>query len=339
MSMNIKKLVVGEPATMHGLGKDEHKTQPPSRYTETSLISKLEELGIGRPATFASIASIIQDRGYVKKVKNRLIPTFKGFALTRILTEMFPEYTDYGYTSEMETHLDEIAAGKKTREQFLKDFWNGSKGFQQTMDNLIKNIDWDKIRELSTISLGNGYSIVYNRNGAWLQKDDSQPNDEGFKPSVRLEDDDLIDSVLNPKCCEQLLESAKNKITDRELGELSSGHYKGWKVFLKDGKYGTYLQAVSNKKTEKPVNHTLPEKFDPLKISLDEVKHLFEEVKLPRNLSPNIFVGVGKKGAYIGYKKTVKSRKATFYSLPDEYDPRTVDLETVEKIMKEKNTK
>lgn len=334
--MRIQDLQKGNPATVKDLGKEAHKTHPPSRYTETSLISKLEALGIGRPATFASIVSIIQERGYVKKVKNRLVPTFKGIALTRVLTEMFPEYTDYGYTSTMEEQLDEIAAGKTTRAKFLNSFWNGKDGFQHTMKELLENVKWSKINELSTIDLQNGYSVKFSRNGAWLSANDAEPNEKGYKPSVRLDDNELVDSVIDPEVCAELLKNAANKTEDKVLGVLKSGNYKDWTVTLKDGKYGHYLQAVSPKKKDKPVNQSLPEGLDADTVGLNDVVSLFEKVKLPRHLSSTVFVGVGKRGAYIGTKKTAKSRRAVFYSLPEEYDVYTVTLEDVEKILSEK---
>lgn len=334
--MNIKDFVIGSSVELESLSQDEHKTQPPARYSETSLISALEKLNIGRPSTFASIVSVIQERGYAMKVKGRLVPTFKGFAVARILDDAFTEYVDYGYTGQMEDKLDEIGHGEVKREEFLKDFWRGGDGFENVIEEKKKNIDWDNIRELSTIDLGNGYSVNYSKNGVFLQDNNAPLNDKGFKPSVKLDDDTNIDDILDSETCAKLVESLKDKGLDRELGELTDGAYAGRTVWLKYGKFGPYLQAISSKKSEKPVNQSISEEdYDLAKIELKDVVDKFSEVKLPRNLSPNYFVGIGKRGAYIGYKKTAKSRKAQFKSLPEEYDPRTVSLEEVEKVWNE----
>lgn len=331
--MSIKDLVVGSKANLEKLSKNEHKTQPPPRFTETKMIYELERKGLGRPATFASIVSIIQERGYVTKLKgNVLAPTAQGFAAVNILSSKLPKYTEYTYTSEMEELLDEIIKGKVTREKFLSNWWNGTDGFDVFVDDLKKNVDWDQVREMQTLELGNGYSVVYNRFGTFIQDDNGELNDKGFKPSAKIDDDSLIEDYLDVTLCEEIISKSVNRVENNELGTLDEGVYKGFVVTARDGKYGAFVQAVDPSGKTKPINHALPEGVTLETVSMDDVKDLFLEVKLPRTLSPQFFVGIGKKGGYIGFKKTVKTRRAEFKSLPDEVDPRTVSLDKVKEI-------
>jgi DNA topoisomerase-1 len=331
----IKDLVKGTHVTLNALSKNEHKTTPPPRFTEVKLVSVLDEKGIGRPSTFASIVSVIQERGYVRKVSGQqLAPTPLGFAVTGLLTNKFPEYTAYEYTSEMEEELELIGEGKKTREGFLKDFWEGKEGFESFVSSLRTNVDWEEIRGLTSTPLGNGYTITYGRNGAFLQDDNGVKNEKGYLPSAKLDEDVLVEDLLDPEVCKKLLADAKKGSNVRELGVLEDGPYKGWVVTVRDGKFGPFFQGSPPAKNKsKPINHALPEGENLDTVSFEVAKQLFSEVKLPRTLSPKFFVGIGKKKtAYIGYKATPKSRKAVFKSLPEEYDPRVVTLAEVETI-------
>src|SRR5690606_30873323 len=116
-----------DPRTVEARG---HETQPPARWTEASLIRELEERGIGRPSTYASIIQTIQDRGYVWKKSNALIPTFVAFAVTNLLKQHFPDLVDLGFTARMEERLDEIAEGEREHKPWLHTFYFGDPGAQ-----------------------------------------------------------------------------------------------------------------------------------------------------------------------------------------------------------------
>lgn len=340
----IKDLTVGTKVALKELSSSAHQTQPPPRYSEVSVIKKLAELGIGRPATFNSIVTTIQDRGYVMKVGNQLIPTFLGFAVVNLLVKKFPIFTDYGYTTTMEEKLDEVADWTTTREQFLDQFWNGPSGFASTVDQLMKSVDYDEIRKLSTISLHNGYSIVFNKFGAWLQADDGELNEKGYQISAKIGNEDKIDDYLDVELCAKLMESAKSPVPVESLGVLESGNYKGWTVMARDGKFGAYAQALhpdavaANDAGErvkpsvpKPVNQALPEGVTLETVTMDDIASLFDEVKLPRwSDDGKWFIGVGKKGPYIAYKAT-KTGKPQFRSLAADVDPRTISFDDAKK--------
>lgn len=330
----IKDLKKGQAVSLRKIGKEGHKTAPPARFTEVSLLAELDKRGLGRPSTFATIVSIIQDRGYVKKVKGQLTPTFLGFAVVRLLSTKLPEFTRYEYTSEMEGELDKIAENLNTRENFLDSFWNGEKGFSAKMQKLSKDINWEEIREISTTDLGNGYQVAYNKFGAFLQEKGAKAGKDGYIPGARIDDDATVDDVLDPEVCKKLLENSSNVIEAREIGVLSAGPYAGWTVTLRDGRFGPYAQALNPKKSakEKSVNKSLWEGVEIPKVTMEQVEELFSEVKLPRTLSANYFVGVGKKGNWIGYKASAKSKRATFISMPEGFDPRTITLEQATKI-------
>lgn len=336
--MKLKSLTAGSRVQLAELSQKEHKTQPPPRYSEVSLVKKLSDLGIGRPSTFASIVSVIQDRGYVRKVSGQqLAPTFLGFAVIQLLTNHFPQYTAFEYTEKMEQELERIEDGTQTRPKFLASFWNGSSGFEAFVKGLSTNVDWDEVKKLTTIELGNGYSVTYNRHGAFLQDDNGKPNEKGFLPSAKIDEESLVEEYLDPEVCKKLIEKSAASVGNTELGELSSGPYTGWTVHARDGKFGPFIQAISPVKSKKPVNQKLPEDMSLETVKLEDIEGLFSEIKLPRTLSDNFFVGIGKKGQYVGFKKTAKTRRATFKSLPEEFDPRTVKLEDVKAFWESKD--
>jgi DNA topoisomerase-1 len=331
----IKDLKAGSSIQLDSLKNDARATKPPPRFSEVSLIKTLsEEHGIGRPSTFSSIVSLIQDRGYVTKQGGRLVPTFLGFSVVGLLTTTFPTFTAYSYTSSMEEKLDEIADNKVTRVNFLSQFWDGATGFHQTVQDLTKKIDYDKVRKTSTIDLHNGFSISYNKFGAFLQDNAGAPNEKGYLPSVKIDEDSLVDEYVDREACVKLYQAGRKAIATEpeELGALDSGVYKGWTVTVRAGKFGPYAQAVDPSGKNKPINQGLDKDIDMGSLKLADIEHLFAEVKLPRNLSPNYFTGIGKRGPWLAFKKTPKSKRAEFVSLPSELDPRTITIEEAQKV-------
>ena len=345
----IKDLKQGSPAKLSRLTKESRETRPPSRFTEVSLAKKLSDLGIGRPSTLSSIVSVIQDRGYVKRHGSQLYPAPLGFAIAHVLSAKFPDFTDYGYTAEMEEELERIEENSKTKLQFLVDFWRGKDGFEKLLEGLRQNVDYDEIGKLTTIDLHNGFEVKVNRYGAFLQDPKAEPNEKGYVPSAKLDDEADLWEYRDAAVCRELLENAVNAVGPRELGVLASGEYAGYTVFAKDGKFGPFLQAVHpdqlkaeaadkkpTAKTPKPVNQKLPEGVELDTVELKDVESLFAEVKLPRTLSPQLFVGIGKKGPWLGRKASAKAKRAVFVSIPEGFDPRTMSLEDAEKIWKDK---
>lgn len=344
----IKNLKVGSEAKLKKLSNEAHETKPSSRFTEVSLVKQLSEMDIGRPSTYSSIVSLIQDRGYVAKKGTQLYPTALGFAVARLLAAKLSTFTAYDYTAQMEQELDKIAEGKNQRSRFLADFWSGNHGFEAMLEELSNNIDFDELEQYSTIDLHNGYNIRFSRFGTFLQDPKAKRNEKGYLPSARLDDSIDVWDYKDPEFCKETLEKAEAKPEAQELGILESGEYEGWTVIARDGKFGPYVQALHPKavkageagkkapaSTPKPVNQPLPEGVDLENVTLEKIAPLFAEVKLPR-WSPDgkWLVGIGKKGAYIGRKATPRGRPV-FRGLPDDQDPKTVTFEDVKRIWDE----
>ena len=121
-------LTEGDTFTFASLEAKSHTTQPPQRYSEASLVQKLESEEIGRPSTYATIISTLIDRGYVVRQQNVLVPTFTGFFVEAFLEKSFPGYIAYDFTKDMEAGLDRIARGEEEKEEYLSDFWFGKEG-------------------------------------------------------------------------------------------------------------------------------------------------------------------------------------------------------------------
>lgn len=332
---NEAEFKVGEPMDLDSVKPESHETTPPPRFTEPQLVAKLEDLGIGRPSTYAQIVTVNQTRGYVQKKGKALVPTWRGMQVARILGAKTPSFVDYGYTARMEDQLDEISQGKVTKTDFLKRAWDGKDGVDTKVNGLRKNVDWSEINGLSTIRLPSGYQVRVSRNGAWLEDPNGERTPEGWLRGVKLDDDVLVgDDPLNAEQCKELLQHANGP---KELGTLEEGPYKEWRVTIRDGRYGPYAQAVrigrngKPSRKDKPVNQSLPSGLDPEKATMDDVKPLFADIKLPRQLGEGYFTGIGKRGPWIGFKRTPRGR-ARFVGLDDNENPRTITLEKAKEI-------
>jgi DNA topoisomerase-1 len=215
-----------------------HETQPPARYTEASLVQALEGAGIGRPSTYASILQTIQDRGYVFKKGQALVPTLTAFATVGLLEKHFSKLVDYGFTAKMEEDLDGIAAGAAQRVPYLRRFYFGDGaprgraggeaegGLKDQIAERLESID---PREVATIPVpkleGTGIEVRVGRYGPFLKRGEQ---------SVTIPDDVPPDE-LTPARCEELL---SKQSSERRLGVDPA---TGQPVFAKDGRYGPYV--------------------------------------------------------------------------------------------------
>lgn len=212
---------------------DGHSTQPPGRYTEASLVKTMEELGIGRPSTYAATIQTISDRGYVVRRGQYLVPTWLAFSVTRLLEENLSNLVDYDFTASMESDLDRIAAGESTGLEFLEGFYlgvgkgDGLKGLQHQVESLGDDID---ARAVNSIDMGNGVTLRIGRYGPYLEKAD------GARANIP---DEIAPDELTSTLIEELFVRAADD--GRELGvDPTTGHT----IIAKDGRFGPYVTEV-----------------------------------------------------------------------------------------------
>ena len=232
--VKLPSLQKGDKLSCLNIYEKAHETKAPARYTEASLIQKLEKEGVGRPSTYAAIISTIQDRGYVKKEQNALISTFTALVVTRLLRKYFPDYVDMQFTSEMEKHLDEIADGKKNHTKYLKSFYFGAKGLkalveQQMEEAKQKNTDNDRSLKLNGFS---AYSFNVGPFGPYVSKTDSKGKELSASLPANLRPADITRETI-----ENLL---KNKAKGGRF--LGKDPKTGKEVLVMSGRYGPYVK-------------------------------------------------------------------------------------------------
>ncbi len=220
----------GDALDVVSLEPDGHETKPPARYTEATLVKRLEELGIGRPSTYASIISTIQDRGYAWKKGTALVPSWTAFATVTLLEQHFPDLVDYRFTAAMEDDLDNIANGVEEYIPWLSRFYfgNGNSGLKDMVARRLEEID---ARQVNSVLLGtdsDGTEIVarVGRYGPYLQRDED---------TVSLPED-LPPDELTIERAEELLDAPNG---DRVLGRDPDS---GLEVMVRSGRYGPYVQ-------------------------------------------------------------------------------------------------
>ena len=246
-----------------------HETRPPARYTEPSLVAKLEELEIGRPSTYAAIIRTITSRDYVFKKGSALVPTWLAFAVTRLLEEHFAKLVDYAFTAEMEETLDEIASGDAARVAVLKDFYFGPQGSpQEGLERLVNELGEIDARALSTFSLGDGVDVRVGRYGTYIE------DAEGRRANV---DPELPPDALTLEYAQELL--SRPGAEEREVGaDPATGHT----IVAKAGRYGPYVTEVLPEdapKSAKPRTGSLFASMSIDTITLDDALKL---LSLPR---------------------------------------------------------
>ncbi|MCW2597677.1 MAG: topA [Jatrophihabitans sp.] len=237
-----------------------HTTSPPARFTEPSLVKAMEELGVGRPSTYASIMQTIQDRGYVWKKGPALVPTWTAFAVIGLLESYFARLVDYGFTASVENDLDDIATGERSRVEWLHGFYFGAAdapadserisaqgGLKRLIAARLEEID---ARGVNSIPIGEGVVVRVGRYGPYLQ---SGTPEEGRRASLP---EDLAPDELTPEKVEELLSAPSG---DRELGATTDGR----EVTARSGRYGPYVtdgeKSASLFKTMSLDTITLPE--------------------------------------------------------------------------------
>jgi DNA topoisomerase-1 len=238
----LPQMAEGDAVAASDLTADGHRTSPPPRFTEASLVKALEERGIGRPSTYAATISVIQDRGYVMSRGQALVPTWLAFAVTRLLEENFDRLVDYDFTASMEEDLDAIAAGQKDRVEWLTRFYFGSAAAEgpdgDGLRELVANLGEIDAREVNSIDIGDGITLRVGRYGPYIEDTGGEPGEDG-NPRRASVPDDLAPDELTVAKARELLETQPEG--DLVLGTDPA---TGTTIVAKNGRYGPYVTEL-----------------------------------------------------------------------------------------------
>ena len=323
-SARLPQVRQGADAKVLRARSDQHFTEPPPRYTEASLVKKMEELGIGRPSTYASILTVLRDREYVRMDKQRFIPEDKGRLVTAFLEQFFHKYVEYDFTAELEEQLDAVSAGKLDWKALLRAFW---KDFHAAVGD---------IGELRT---GQVLEALNEALAPHIFPDKSDGSDARACPtcgdgrlSLKLGKYGAFIGCSNyPECrfTRQIGEGADGQGGESGDRELGKDPVTGDSVWLKTGRFGPYVQLGEG---EKPKRSSLPKGWTPATIDLEKALRL---LRLPREVGKHpedgetILAGIGRYGPYVQHG-------STYANLPEAEEVFDVGLNRAVTLLAEK---
>ena len=325
----LPQILQGEPAEKRGITPEQHFTQPPPRYTEATLVKRMEELGIGRPSTYASILTTIQDRDYVRKDKNRLIPEDKGRLVTAFLSNYFRKYVEYDFTADLEGQLDDVSAGERDYREVLARFWRDfSAAIAETADLRIGEV-LEKIDEFL------GPHLYPPR------ADGSDPRLCQVCGTGRLHlktarsGGAFIGCGNYPECryTRPISVSGDDGAAGFADGQVLGQDENGLPVTLRNGRFGPYVQRGEAAAEEpKPPRASLPKGWTPESLTLERALML---LNLPRRIGPHpadgqmVEAAIGRFGPYVKHG-------ATYANLADVDEVFTIGMNRAVEVIAQK---
>ncbi len=311
----------------------QHFTEPPPRYTEASLVKKLEELGIGRPSTYASILQTLRDRGYVKLERRRLVPEDRGRLVTAFLENFFPEYVAYDFTASLEDKLDRIARGEENWKQLLRDFWTE---FKKAVES-AQGVRMADVIEALNEQLG-PYIFPKGPDG---KPDRTCPACGGGTLSLKLGRYGAFVGCSNYPECRHTRpltgEAAEGAAEAEESGDVPLGTdpETGLEVWRKQGRFGPYVQLGDDDSDEKPKRVSIPKGMDPASVDLELALQL---LSLPREVGRHpetgepILANIGRYGPYVQHGRT-------YANLPSVEDVFTIGINRAVDLIAQKEAR
>ena len=295
-------VAAGEAMALAGVTPARHVTEPPPRFTEASLVKRLEELGIGRPSTYAAIISVLQDRNYVRLEKRRFVPEDRGRIVTVFLESFFSRYVEYDFTASLEGQLDTISAGEVDWRAVLSDFWRDFAGaVEETKELRVKHV-------LDALDATLGRHLFPAADGGEERR---CPSCDDGRLGLRLgRYGPFVGCANYPECryTRPLADGGTDAAEPRALGRDPA---TGLAVALKRGPYGLYVErAVEGASREKPKRVSLPQELAPDRVDLETALGL---LALPREIGTHpetgkpVTAGIGRYGPYVMHDGAYRS--------------------------------
>ena len=332
----LPQLNESEKADKRSVKPEQHFTQPPPRFTEATLVKRMEELGIGRPSTYASIVTTIQDRGYVSRDRNRLVPEDKGRLVIAFLENYFRRYVGYGFTAELEAQLDDVSAGDRDYKDVLGRFWQDfSASIAETSELRITEV-LEKINEVFEPHL-----FPANEDGT-----DPRlcPNCNLGKLSMRTARSGgaFIGCSNYPEC--RYTRAFGPPGSEDESGIPPEGKLLGEdtedQIYAFKGRFGPYVQRGQvTEGNKKPPRQSIPKEWPPTEVNLEQAVRL---LSLPREIGPHpedgimVWANIGRYGPYLKHAESTSNRGGTNANLENIEEVFTVGMNRAVQLLAEK---
>src|SRR6266542_2499380 len=329
-SRRLPQMAAGETLSKRAIEASQHFTEPPPRYSEASLVIRMEELGIGRPSTYAAILAVLKDRGYVRIDRKRLVPEDKGRLVVAFLESFFSRYVEYDFTAGLEEQLDRISNNEIAWRDLLRDFWREFTAAVGDIKELRVAQVIDTLDEMLAPHL-----FPPRPDGADPRK---CPSCETGRLSLKLgKFGGFIGCSNYPECryTRQLAPSNGNGAPENGMKKLGEDPATGLEVTLRSGRFGPYIQLGETTNGEKPKRAALPKGLSAADVELDRALGL---LSLPREVGKHpddgepIIAGVGRFGPYVQHGKT-------YANLTTGDDVLTIGLNRAVALIEEKRAK